>query len=39
MEIGFFLPTRGPLATPEGVRALARRGEELGGCAGREQRG
>ncbi len=30
MEIGFFLPTRGPLATPEGVRALARRGEDLG---------
>jgi probable F420-dependent oxidoreductase len=30
MEIGFFLPTRGPLATPEGVRSLARRGEDLG---------
>ncbi len=30
MEIGFFLPTRGPLATLEGVRALARRGEDLG---------
>ncbi len=29
MDIGFFLPTRGPLATPEGVRALARRGEDL----------
>ncbi len=30
MEIGFFLPTRGPLATPEGLRSMARRGEDLG---------
>ncbi len=30
MDFGFFLPTRGPLATPEGLRTLARRGEDLG---------
>ncbi len=30
MDFGFFLPTRGPLATPEAVRILARRGEDLG---------
>ncbi len=30
MEIGFFLPTRGPLATPEAIATLARRGEDLG---------
>ncbi len=30
MNFGFSIPTRGPLATREGVLALARRGEELG---------
>ena len=30
MDIGFFLPARGPLATPDGVRTMARRGEDLG---------
>lgn len=30
MEFGFSVPTRGPLATPESLGALARRGEELG---------
>lgn len=30
MEFGFTIPTRGPLATPEGVAAFARGAEELG---------
>ena len=30
MQYGFGLPTRGPLATPDSLAALARRGEELG---------
>lgn len=30
MDFGFGIPTRGPTATPEGVRALAERGEALG---------
>jgi probable F420-dependent oxidoreductase len=30
MDYGFSIPTRGPLATPENLLALARRGEELG---------
>jgi probable F420-dependent oxidoreductase len=30
MEFGFGIPTRGPMATPEGVAALAKKGEELG---------
>ncbi len=30
MKYGFTLPTRGPLATPENLGAIARRGEELG---------
>ena len=30
MDVGFTLPTRGPLATPEGVESFARRAEELG---------
>ena len=30
MEFGLTIPTRGPLATPEGVTAFARRAEELG---------
>jgi probable F420-dependent oxidoreductase len=30
MEFGFSLPTRGPLATPEALRTLASRGEDLG---------
>ncbi|MFO1026547.1 MAG: LLM class F420-dependent oxidoreductase [Acetobacteraceae bacterium] len=30
MRYGFYLPTRGPLATREGVLALAREGERLG---------
>ena len=30
MEYGFNVPTGGPLATPESIAALARRGEELG---------
>ncbi len=30
MDFGFFLPTRGPLATPEALRTMARRGEDLG---------
>jgi len=30
MNFGFSIPTRGPLATREGVLALAQRGEELG---------
>ena len=30
MKFGFGIPTRGPMATPEGVAALAKKGEELG---------
>jgi alkanesulfonate monooxygenase SsuD/methylene tetrahydromethanopterin reductase-like flavin-dependent oxidoreductase (luciferase family) len=30
MEFGFGIPTRGPMATPEGVVTLARAGEQLG---------
>lgn len=30
MDIGLTIPTRGPLATPQGVEAFARRAEELG---------
>ncbi len=30
MDIGFTIPTRGPLATPQGIEAFARRAEELG---------
>ena len=30
MEFGFGVPTRGPLATPENIGELARRGEEMG---------
>jgi probable F420-dependent oxidoreductase len=30
MEFGFGIPTRGPMATPEGVATLARTGEQLG---------
>lgn len=30
MDFGFNLPTRGPLATPETIVAMAERGEELG---------
>ena len=30
MKFGFGLPTRGPLASLDGVRAMAQRGEELG---------
>src|SRR5918996_5168129 len=30
MEFGFGIATRGPLATPESIAALARQGEELG---------
>ena len=30
MKFGFSVPTRGPLANPESIAALARKGEELG---------
>jgi probable F420-dependent oxidoreductase len=30
MQFGFGIPTRGPMATPEGLAALAKKGEELG---------
>jgi alkanesulfonate monooxygenase SsuD/methylene tetrahydromethanopterin reductase-like flavin-dependent oxidoreductase (luciferase family) len=30
MEFGFGIPTRGPMATPESIAALARQGEALG---------
>ena len=30
MKYGFTVPSRGPLATPESLVAIARRGEELG---------
>ncbi|HLT01663.1 MAG TPA: LLM class F420-dependent oxidoreductase [Geminicoccaceae bacterium] len=30
MDVGLIMPTRGPLATPEAIAALARRAEELG---------
>ena len=30
MDFGFTIPTRGPLANPDAISALARRGEELG---------
>ena len=30
MEYGFGIPTRGPLATPDSLATLARRGEEMG---------
>src|SRR5438045_5827183 len=30
MRYGFYLPTRGPIATRDGVLALAREGERLG---------
>jgi len=30
MDYGFYLPMRGPIATTEGIEAMARRGEELG---------
>ena len=30
MEFGFGIPTRGPMATPESIATLARKGEELG---------
>jgi probable F420-dependent oxidoreductase len=30
MDIGLTIPTRGPLATPEGIETLVRRAEELG---------
>ena len=30
MRSGFYLPTRGPTATREGIVALAREGERLG---------
>ena len=30
MDIGLTIPTRGPLATPEGIEVLVRRAEELG---------
>ncbi|GIS89640.1 MAG: hypothetical protein CM1200mP18_23500 [Gammaproteobacteria bacterium] len=35
VDFGFSIPGRGPLATREGIRALASRGEELGfACLG-----
>ncbi|MCI0439361.1 MAG: LLM class F420-dependent oxidoreductase [Chloroflexi bacterium] len=30
MEFGFGIPTRGPMATPENIATLARKGEEMG---------
>ena len=30
MKYGFTVPRRGPLATPDSLAAIARRGEELG---------
>ena len=30
MDYGFYLPMRGPIATSDGIEAMARRGEELG---------
>ncbi len=30
MEFGFGIPTRGPIATPENIATLARKGEEMG---------
>src|ERR687891_734893 len=30
MDVGLTMPTRGPLATPEGIATIARRAEELG---------
>ena len=30
MEYGFSVPSRGPMATPQDMAALARRGEEMG---------
>ena len=30
MDYGFYLPMRGPMATSDGIEAMARRGEELG---------
>ena len=30
MDFGFSIPGRGPLATREGIKAFATRGEELG---------
>jgi|AP45_3_1055517.scaffolds.fasta_scaffold334256_1 hypothetical protein len=30
MKFGFSVPTRGPVANPESIAALARKGEELG---------
>ena len=30
MQFGFSVPSRGPLATPEAIAAIARRGEDLG---------
>lgn len=30
MDVGLTIPTRGPLATPEGIAAIVRRAEELG---------
>ena len=30
MKFGFGVPTRGPLANPDSIAALARKGEELG---------
>ena len=30
MRYGFYLPTRGPTATRDGILALAREGERLG---------
>ncbi len=30
MDFGFYLPMRGPIATSDGIEAMARRGEELG---------
>src|ERR671918_1033364 len=30
MDVGLTIPTRGPLATPDGIETLVRRAEELG---------
>ena len=30
MDVGLIMPTRGPLATPDAIKTLARRAEELG---------
>ena len=30
MDFGFYVPTRGPLSTPDNMKALVAKGEELG---------